>query len=220
MNETPSGYPYPTGTDPVREGDNALRQIAEMLDARMGEYAVLPTSTNGDIGRFGEILLTADNTDTWLELPGVFSHGFRQYRMTFHFDGGGESYAPLAFQYYKGNTPDESQYYYTRAFAGWGGNSSVAGWYPGRKTAGWLCAESYPSVFGEARFWDPESSGIVTVAQTICQSIDGWGIKGTAGCGIQRMFAAVEDGIRLSRNSGNTFGWGTGATGWVKVFGQ
>jgi hypothetical protein len=52
---TPNGLPYPTGTDLVRDGDNAIKALADAVDTRLGWAYVryilaYPTSdVNGDL---------------------------------------------------------------------------------------------------------------------------------------------------------------------------
>lgn len=36
---TPKGYPYPTGGDPMSQGDNILNQLATAVDQRLGAMA-------------------------------------------------------------------------------------------------------------------------------------------------------------------------------------
>lgn len=49
---SPSGYPYPNGDDPIRNGDNVARQLAEALPRAMviydGGAAGVTTTTSGN----------------------------------------------------------------------------------------------------------------------------------------------------------------------------
>jgi hypothetical protein len=47
---TPGGLPYPTGTDKVVDGDNAIKALAEAIDARVtGGLLVAVTGADGMI---------------------------------------------------------------------------------------------------------------------------------------------------------------------------
>jgi hypothetical protein len=56
---TPNGLPYPTGTDLIRDGDNAIQALAEAIDTRGGGQRILREAfvANADSG-------------------GVFSHAY------------------------------------------------------------------------------------------------------------------------------------------------
>ena len=43
---TPNGYPWPNGTEPVRDGDNAIKALAEKVDPR------LPLGMTGIYGNY------------------------------------------------------------------------------------------------------------------------------------------------------------------------
>jgi hypothetical protein len=36
---TPKGYPYPLGTDPVADGDDAIKNLAQKVDTAIGVFA-------------------------------------------------------------------------------------------------------------------------------------------------------------------------------------
>ena len=61
MASTPSGLPYPVGTDKVVDGDNAIKALAEAIEARGGglriESRVLLVTCD-PTGQFGQTFLT------------------------------------------------------------------------------------------------------------------------------------------------------------------
>ena len=60
MGSTAGGLPFPVGTDLVRDGDNAIKALADALQFRMGGY------------RFAASLVTADPINggfTWFRVP-------------------------------------------------------------------------------------------------------------------------------------------------------
>jgi hypothetical protein len=61
---TPGGLPYPTGTDLVRDGDNAIQALAEAIQARGGaqkiqrESVVVTADGNGTFARLFPVAFT------------------------------------------------------------------------------------------------------------------------------------------------------------------
>lgn len=53
MATTPSGWPYPQGTDFVVDGDNAIRALADMLEARRSFATFTVPTFSGAAGGFG-----------------------------------------------------------------------------------------------------------------------------------------------------------------------
>ena len=47
--QTPNGYPYPLGTDAVSQGDDAIKALADTLDARMGNLAMAAGMLTGQV---------------------------------------------------------------------------------------------------------------------------------------------------------------------------
>jgi hypothetical protein len=67
MATTAGGLPYPVGTDKVRDGDNAIKALAEALDAR----SVTPGSTYGKFRFVNGMYATGTDGRVWIAIPGL-----------------------------------------------------------------------------------------------------------------------------------------------------
>lgn len=66
MGATPSGLPWPEGTDLVRDGDNAIRALAEAVEARMWSSGTYPKF------RFlSGMYATGADGRVWIPIPGL-----------------------------------------------------------------------------------------------------------------------------------------------------
>lgn len=79
---TPSGYPYPTGSDKVVDGDNAIRALAEAIPIAQ-VIPVVGAPAGPTVDAYGVINFTAINI---VNIPSCFIAGFSKYRITIHLD--------------------------------------------------------------------------------------------------------------------------------------
>lgn len=199
MANTPAkGWPYPLGTDFVVDGDNAIRAVSEMLDARMGMYVITPTSVaNGVINADGSV--SGNAASGFVELRGVFTSRFRTYKVMYNIVSGGTS--PLALRFMQGAT----QVIVTGGYASQNWLANGASLSGGSTTANYAVVGSVSSANqnGEVTVFDPTDPAITTRAQSTTM---GGGLPG--GAGILRTGAAlVEDGIAFQKLTGATIGW-------------
>jgi hypothetical protein len=67
------GFPYPLGTDPVRDGDNDIRALAEDVE----------TVLNTQVGLW-KISAQTFTAQTQVDFANVFTSGFSSYQIVFH----------------------------------------------------------------------------------------------------------------------------------------
>ena len=67
MGATPSGLPWPEGTDLVRDGDNAMKALAEAVEARMWATGVQGLKFR----HFGGFYATGADGRVWIVIPGI-----------------------------------------------------------------------------------------------------------------------------------------------------
>lgn len=93
------GFPYPLGSDPVRDGDNDIRALAEdvetVLDTQMGLVKVAAVSFTADPNPF---------------VNGCFSSLFQNYRVMISVTGS-DLGTSLAFRMRTGTTPETGAVY-------------------------------------------------------------------------------------------------------------
>lgn len=198
------GWPYPVGTDRVVDGDDAIKAVADQLDARLGMYVITPTSVlNGTINVDGSVACNA--TSGMVELRGIFSARFRFYRIEFNIAGSTSNY-PSA-RYMVGTTAQSaagsytSQRYYASAAAMSAATSTDAFAYvnPIASTA----HSGFIDVF------DPFDA---TIATRALASSMGGGLPGASAI-LWTPAAASHDGFAMGKATGTT-------TGTIKVFGM
>jgi len=109
---TTRGLPYPTGDDKVAEGDNAIRALAESIDALITGQIVKPTavSTGGVINADGTVSFTAQNV---IEVRGCFPAGTKFARVFISVEGTTVA-GPGNFQFMQGTTPVATSYAFQR----------------------------------------------------------------------------------------------------------
>lgn len=76
------GLPYPLGTDPVRDGDNDIKALAEGVDLDMGLVKRLPSGVTGtgiSADARGNITLTAVSGAVFIN--GIFTSTWQNYRI-------------------------------------------------------------------------------------------------------------------------------------------
>lgn len=66
MGATPSGLPWPEGTDLVRDGDNAIRALAEAIEARMWS-----SGTYQKYRFLSGMYSTGSDGRVWITIPGI-----------------------------------------------------------------------------------------------------------------------------------------------------
>lgn len=203
MANTPNkGWPYPTGTDFVVDGDNAMRAIAEQLDARMGAYVMTPTSVaGGTINADGSVTATA--TTEMVELRGVFTSAFKRYRVLYAFEG--SSNAVLIFRFMIGNNLSAAAGSYTTQTWGVSGTSLVAA----------VTTNTYgvaSQIIGSIQSGEVNVINALDAVKPTHAFGTGYGSGLPGGFATFRTAAAVEDGIAFQKGTGTT-------PGWVKVIG-
>lgn len=203
MANTPNkGWPYPTGTDFVVDGDNAIRAVSEQLDARMGAYVMMPTSVaGGTINSDGSVTATA--TTDMVELRGVFTSAFKRYRVMWSFEG--TSASILIFRFLVGNVPSAAA----------GGYVSQTWAASGSAVVGATTTNTYgvaSQIIGNIQSGDMNVINALDPAKATNAYGTGYGSGLPGGFGTYRATAAVEDGIAFQKGSGTT-------PGWVKVIG-
>lgn len=205
MATTPAkGWPYPVGTDFVVDGDNAMRAISEMLDARMGRYVITPTGVvNGTINADGSV--TANAASGFVELRGIFTARFRLYVIEFDVSGTGS--APLQVRCMQGAAMVQAAGSYTSQMWVASGATPISSVITGA-TYGQVGQVNSALHSGAVWVYDP----LNVASQTRLRGDDmGGGLPG--GAGILRLQAAAEDGLAFAKGTGTT-------TGWLKVFGM
>jgi hypothetical protein len=66
MGATPSGLPWPAGTELVRDGDNAIKALAEATEARMWA-----TGTHPKFRFMSGMYSTGADGRVWINVPGL-----------------------------------------------------------------------------------------------------------------------------------------------------
>lgn len=197
------GWPYPTGTDFVVDGDNAIRAVAEALDARMGMYVVTPTSVSGGtINSDGSV--TVNQSTGMVELRGVFTTRFRTYRIEYDFQG--TASAILLMRYMTGTTIQQAASAYTTQ--NWAASGAAVSAAATTQTYGIVSSVVATLQTGTVMVYDPLNATTGTRAYS---TILGSGLPG--GGGIVRNAAALEDGVAFQKGTGTT-------VGWIKVYGM
>jgi hypothetical protein len=203
MGATPvKGWPYPVGTDKVVDGDNAIKAVADMLDARMGMYVCKPSTVlNGTINPDGSV--TANASSGWVELRGVFSAAFRFYRVVYAITGGNAVAAAARLMVGTAQVQDAGAYPTQRWFAS---GSSLQGAQSTDNLAyiGSVLAAQHQ---GELLVFNPADATQPTswVGSDLAASLPG-------GAGMMRAVNAAEDGIAIQKTAADT-------KGYIKVFG-
>lgn len=107
---TTKGFPYPTGTDKVTDGDNAIQYLAEKIDTTLGEKTIFPTGTNGTLNADGSV--TVDGREIYVY--GCFVPECRYYRILFSVEGVAPS-SQGNFQFLIGTAAHNTSYGFMRA---------------------------------------------------------------------------------------------------------
>lgn len=198
------GWPYPVGTDRVVDGDDAMKAIADQLDARVGAYVITPASVlNGTINADGSV--TANASSGMVELRGVFSARFRTYRVVFSLGGSGTTY--VSWRYMVGTTAQAPASGYTsQRFVASGATLSAVS---SSDAFGYANSVNSALHSGTADLFDPFDA---TVQSRALFSTLGGGLPGQCGV-IWTGAAASHDGFAIGKATGST-------TGWIKVFGM
>ena len=199
------GWPYPLGTDLVVEGDNAIRAIADQLDARMGEYVITPADVlNGTVNPDGSVILNAA-AGAWCEFRNVFTSRYRFYRIAFNVAG--TSSGSLLMRYMIGTAQQAQAGGYTNQR--WFASGAAVNAATSNDAYGIIGSVSASQHSGESIIYDPVD---VTQATRAIGSDMGGGLPG--GVGITRGSNILsENGIAIQKAAGTT-------TGWLKIFGM
>ena len=200
-----NGLPYPTGTDKVVDGDNAIRALAEAIDARVGEFVVVPTDMlNCVVNADGSVTLNAA-AGAWCELRNVLTSRYKTYRLLYNIAGG--SSGSLLMRYMIGTAQQAQAGSYTnqRWFAS-GAALNAATSNDAYAIIGSVSASQHS---GETTIYDPTDG--VQATRAIGSDLGG-GLPG--GIGVTRPSnVAAENGFAIQKAAGTT-------TGWLKVFGM
>lgn len=170
-NTSPVGLPYPLGTDPVRDGDNDIRALAEEVDKDIGLIKRIPTSVSGTgatVDARGNILLTA-TPSSGAKINGVFDSTWPYYKILISGTGSSASVVTLNWKMTAAGTENSTNYNHSDVY-----NTSAAGptrYYPAVLTAGEI-GVAVNSRFGVTM--DVMNPGTANPTQ-LAISYQGWG---------------------------------------------
>lgn len=203
MATTPNkGWPYPVGTDFVVDGDNAIRAVADMLDARMGMYVLPPASVvNGTINADGSV--TCNASSGWVELRNVFDARFRFFRVVFNIKGANAAGSAIRFMKDSVQSQDAGAYTTQRWFASGTATQGATG----TDTFAQVGVVLYSQQSGEITIFDALDAATPTTALASSHAAYYPG-----GSGILRSAPLAENGIAIQKMAGDT-------KGFVKVYG-
>lgn len=197
------GWPYPVGTDPVVDGDNAIKAVADALDARVGAYVVVPTSVvGGTVNADGSI--TCNQSSGYVELRGVFTARYRFYRILYSISGSAST--ALTARTMIGTSQQLGASDYANSFMTVSGATVGAG--TANQSFAYLSSPSAAAAHGEVLVFDPTAA----TSPTRLHSAGSGGTQYAAASSV-RAAAVAEDGFAIGKTSGTTLGT-------VKVFGM
>jgi hypothetical protein len=131
------GFPYPLGTDPVSQGDNDIRALAEAVESGLGLWKITTctvTSVGGTAATSTNGTINIGTGNTSITVNNAFSAQFDNYRIIFY----GDSSTGTTSHQIGLNGITTSTYFSGGTFMSWGG-TTITGFGPAASTT-WIAS--------------------------------------------------------------------------------